>query len=395
MDLLDSVLNGKIFENFDIANAQDSDFERLSKELAKLYDYDIFTLGDAADSIRRKMYQNKVFFNMNRHINPTNICADTCKFCAFSASRKNPNPYDMSISQVVAECVDAYSRGAKEVHIVSAHHPEHSYSHNLEMFKAIKKAVPKLHVKAMGAAEIDYLTRKFELPLQKVLDDLVESGVDSLPGGGAEIFHPSVRKKLCHGKADAARWLEIHKAWHKMGRMSNATMLFGHIEERWHRIEHILRLRFAQTSLAAANAKSGGFNAFIPLLYQRYNNFLKAKDAPTAQEILKTISIARILLDNIPHIKAYWASLSFNLAIVAQEFGSDDMDGTIEKESIQSAAGAKSRNGVSKSEMISQIQNAGFIPVERDSLYNELRVFESYEDSKSEDSKVQDRILAV
>lgn len=370
MDLLERVISmANDSSNIDSKNDLDS------KELAKLYDYDIFTLGEAADSIRKERYGRKVFFNMNRHINPTNICADTCKFCAFSASRKNPNPYDMTITQVLNECVDAYSRGAKEVHIVSAHHPKHRYEHNLEMFRTIKNALPNLHIKAMGAAEIDYQTRKFNLPLQKVLDDLAQSGVDSLPGGGAEIFHPSVRKKLCHGKADAARWLEVHSAWHKMGKMSNATMLFGHIEERWHRIEHILRLRNAQTSLERANAKNGGFNAFIPLLYQRYNNFLKAKEAPSAQEILKTISIARILLDNIPHIKAYWASLSFNLAIVAQEFGSDDMDGTIEKESIQSAAGAKSRNGVSKEEMIYQIQNAGFIPVERDSLYNEIRIF--------------------
>lgn len=363
MDLLDKVMSGAL-EGLD------------SHTLAKLYDYDLYALGDAAHSLRTKYFGNKVFFNMNRHINPTNICADVCKFCAFSASRKNPNPYSMSIDEVVSLCADAYSRGAKEVHIVAAHHPTHEYQHYLDMFRAVKQAVPNIHLKAMGAAEIDYLTRKFGLDLEQVMNDLIEAGVDSLPGGGAEIFDEKIRKALCHGKADANRWLEIHKAWHKHGRMSNATMLFGHIEERHHRIDHMLRLYHAQTSLEQASNKLGGFNAFIPLLYQRDNNYLKAKEAPTAQEILKTLAIARILLQNIPHIKAYWASLSFNLAIVAQEFGADDMDGTIEHESIQSAAGAQSRNGVSKEEMISQIRDAGFIAVERDSLYNELQSYE-------------------
>ncbi|RDU71673.1 aminofutalosine synthase MqnE [Helicobacter aurati] len=345
-------------------------------ELSRLYDYDIFVLGDAADSIRETRYGKKVFFNINRHINPTNICADVCKFCAFSASRKNPNPYSMTIDDVLNQCREAYNRGAKEVHIVSAHHPDYDYKHYLDMFSTIKQALPNIHIKAMGGAEVDYLTRKFNFPLEKVLEDLLEAGVDSLPGGGAEIFDEKIRKKLCHGKADSARWFEVHRYWHSLGRMSNATMLFGHIESRHHRIDHILRLRKAQTSLERANNKEGGFNAFIPLLYQRLNNFLNVKTSPSGQEILKTIAIARILLPNIPHIKAYWASISFNLAIVAQEFGANDMDGTIENESIQSAAGAKSKNGVSLQEMISQIQNAGFIPVERDSLYNELQSYQ-------------------
>lgn len=357
MDLLDVVARGAL-DSLD------------AKEISRLYDYDLFTLGAIAQNLREEKYGRKVFFNINRHINPTNICADVCKFCAFSASRKNPNPYTLSIDEVLEECKQAYSRGAKEVHIVSAHNPNLEYEYNLEMFRSIKAALPNLHVKAMGAAEVDYLTRRFGLPLEKVLEDLVEAGVDSLPGGGAEIFDEDIRKKICHGKADSKRWFEVHKHWHALGRSSNATMLFGHIESRWHRIDHMLRLREAMDSYDSKN--SGGFNAFIPLLYQRFNNFLNIKASPSGQEILKTIAIARILLHNIPHIKAYWASLSFNLALVSQEFGADDMDGTIELESIQSAAGAKSRHGVSKDEMVGQIKDAGFIPVERDSLYNEL-----------------------
>lgn len=344
-----------------------------AQELSELYDYDIFTLGQVADELRRKRYGNKVFFNMNRHINPTNICADICKFCAFSASRKNPNPYEMSIDEIVSQAINAYKRGAKEVHIVSAHSPNYSYEWYLDMFSAVKKAVPQMHLKAMTAAEVDYLDRKFNKGYQKVLEDMIKVGVDSMPGGGAEIFDEEVRKYICKGKVDSKRWLEIHHYWHQLGRMSNCTMLFGHIENRTHRIDHMLRLRDMQQDKNIVDSKQGGFNAFIPLVYQNQNNFLKIENFLSGQEILKTISIARILLDNIPHIKAYWASLSLNLALVAQEFGADDMDGTIENESIQSAGGAKSKNGVSKEEMIVQIKNAGFRAIERDSLYNELQ----------------------
>jgi aminodeoxyfutalosine synthase len=197
---------------------------------------------------------------------------------------------------------------------------------------------------------------------------MIESGVDSMPGGGAEIFDEKVREYLCKGKVTSDQWLEIHEKWHNKGRQSNATMLFGHVESRANRIDHIIRLRDLQD-------KTGGFNAFIPLVYQRDNNFLKVENFPTGQEILKTYAISRIMLDNIPHLKAYWATASINLALIAQEFGADDLDGTIEKESIQSAAGAKSSQGMNLEEFISLIKNSGFTPVERDSLYNELKVY--------------------
>lgn len=344
-------------------------------DLSALYDYDLYTLGEAADLRRRELYGKKVFFNTNRHINPTNICADICRFCAFSASRKNPNPYEMSIDEIVTQVLASYNRGAKEVHIVSAHSPNYSYDWYLEMFRAVKKAIPDIHIKAMTAAEVDYLDRKFHKGYQRVLEDMAQAGVDSMPGGGAEIFDEDVRRIICKGKVSSSRWLEIHNHWHQMGKMSNATMLFGHIENRVHRIDHMLRLRKIQQDVNIVSARQGGFNAFIPLLYQNQNNFLDIKEQPSGQEILKTIAIARIILDNIPHIKAYWATLGMNLAVVAQEFGADDMDGTIENESIQSAGGAKSKNGVSSEDIISQIKDAGFIPVERDSLYRELRSF--------------------
>jgi aminodeoxyfutalosine synthase len=194
------------------------------------------------------------------------------------------------------------------------------------------------------------------------------AGVDSMPGGGAEIFDEGIRNKICKGKVSSENWLKIHEIWHKMGKKSNVTMLFGHIENRIHRIDHILRVKKLQD-------KTGGFNAFIPLVYQRKNNYLNVKQFLTGVEILKTIAISRILLKNIPNIKAYWVTTTLNLSLVAQEYGANDIDGTIEKESINSAAGAHSSAGLKLEELVHLIKDSGFIPVERDSLYNELRVY--------------------
>ena len=344
--------------------------QRLTKDEAnRLYDLDLYTLGELADNIRVDRFGKKSYFNINRHINPTNVCADICKFCAYSASRKNPNQYTMSHEEILEIVDNSVSIGAKEVHIVSAHNPHDGIEWYMGAFRKIRAKYPHLHIKAMTAAEIDFLSREYGVSYDEVLDLMIESGVNSMPGGGAEIFDEEVREYLCKGKVTSTQWLEIHQKWHKRGRESNATMLFGHIESREHRIDHILRLRDLQD-------KTGGFNAFIPLVYQKENNFLKVKDFLSGQEILKTYAISRILLDNIPHIKAYWATSSIGLALIAQEFGCDDLDGTIEKESIQSAAGANSSNGMELNEFISLIKNAGFIPVQRDSLYNELKVYE-------------------
>ena len=338
------------------------------KEGEALYDLDLYVLGELADAIRKEKYGTKSYFNINRHLNPTNVCADICKFCAYSASRKNPNQYTMSHEQILDIVSHSAQLGAKEIHIVSAHNPHDGVEWYMGAFRKIKEQYPHLHIKAMTAAEIDFLTRQYGLSYDEVLDLMIESGVDSMPGGGAEIFDEGVREYLCKGKVTSDQWLEIHQKWHERGRQSNATMLFGHVETRAHRIDHMLRLRELQD-------KTGGFNAFIPLVYQRENNFLKVTDYPSGQEILKTYAISRILLDNIPHIKAYWVTASINLALIAQEFGCDDLDGTIEKESIQSAAGAKSSQGMALDDFVSLIKNAGFQPIERDSLYNELKVY--------------------
>lgn len=341
--------------------------ERLSQlEGEALYELDLYTLGELADTIRREKFGNKSYFNINRHINPTNICKDVCKFCAYSATRKNPNQYTMSHEEILNIAKHSVENGAKEVHIVSAHNPQVGLEWYMGAFRKIKEAYPQLHVKALTAAEVDFLAREYDMSYDALLDMMIESGVDSMPGGGAEIFDEEVRDFICKGKVTSTQWLDIHRKWHLKGRMSNVTMLFGHVEERRHRIDHMLRLRDLQD-------ETGGFNAFIPLVYQRDNNYLKVTNYPSGQEILKTYAISRILLDNIPHIKAYWVTASIGLALIAQEFGADDLDGTIEKESIQSAAGAASSHGMNLKEFVGLIKNSGFSPVERDSLYNELK----------------------
>jgi len=343
--------------------------ERLNYEdgLA-LYELDLFTLAKYADKKRKALYGKKAFFNVNRHINPTNICKDVCKFCAFSANRKNPNPYTMSHDEILEAAKKSLEHNITEVHIVSAHNPTAGLEWYLEIFSMLKKEFPSLHIKALTAAEINFLSEEYNLTYEQVIDKMIEYGVDSMPGGGAEIFDEEVRNHICKGKVSSEQWLEIHELWHSKGKQSNATMLFGHIEKRKDRIDHMLRLRDLQD-------KSGGFNAFIPLVYQRENNYLKVEEFLSSIEILKTYAISRLMLDNIPHIKAYWATSTINLALIALEFGADDLDGTIEKEAIQSAAGASSANGMNINNFLDLITTSGFIPVQRDSLYNELKVY--------------------
>ncbi len=343
--------------------------ERLGrKEGELLYSLDLYTLGELADEIRQEKHGKKSYFNINRHINPTNVCADVCKFCAYSATRKNPHQYTLTHEQILDIATTSIQRGAKELHIVSAHNAKDGVEWYMGAFRKIKEKFPHIHIKSMTAAEVDFLARYYGYSYDEILDMMIENGVDSMPGGGAEIFDEAVREYLCKGKVTSDQWLEIHEKWHKRGKESNTTMLFGHVETRAHRIDHMLRLRDLQD-------KTGGFNAFIPLVYQKENNYLKNCNFPSGQEILKTYAIARILLDNIPNIKAYWATSTINLALIAQEFGANDLDGTIEKEAIQSAAGAKSANGMELDDFISLIKNSGFVPVERDSVYNELKVY--------------------
>lgn len=334
-----------------------------------LYELDLFTLGHYANMQRRQRYGDKAFFNINRHINPTNICKDVCKFCAFSAHRKNPNPYMMSHDEILSILDNSVTNNhITEVHIVSAHNPDMGLQWYVELFSKIKERFPSLHIKALTAAEINFLSESTQQSVDEIIDAMLVHGVDSMPGGGAEIFDETIRESICKGKVKSHQWLEIHQKWHERGRYSNATMLFGHVEKREHRIDHMLRIRDLQD-------KTGGFNAFIPLVYQRENNYLQVKDFLSSTEILKTYAISRLMLDNVNHIKAYWATSTLNLALVALEYGADDLDGTIEVEAIQSAAGASSAKGLGLQDFLDVIQTSGFRAVERDSLYREIKIY--------------------
>ncbi len=345
------------------------DGQRLNyQEAIELYDLDLFELAHYANKIREEKHGKKTYFNINRHINPTNICKDVCQFCAYSASRKNPNPYTMSHEEILNIVENSSRNNIKEVHIVSAHNPDTGLEWYLDIFRKIKNQFPHIHIKALTAAEIHFLAKEYNFSYKEIIAKMINSGIDSMPGGGAEIFDEKVRKKICGGKVKSDEWLEIHKLWHKSGRESNATMLFGHVESREHRVDHMIRLRDLQD-------ETNGFNAFIPLVYQKENNYLKIKNFLTGQEILKTMAIARIVLDNIPHIKAYWVTSTIKLALLAQEFGANDLDGTIEKESIQSAAGAASAHGMPLQHFVDLIKNSGYTPVERDSIYNEIKTW--------------------
>ncbi len=337
-------------------------------EALKLYDAEFFDLGERADRVRKQLHGKKTYFNINRHINPTNVCKDICKFCAYSASRKNPNQYTMSHEEILQIVDEIDKKGAKEVHIVSAHNPNTGLEWYLEIFKKIKDAYPHIHIKALTAAEVNFLAKEYNKSYDEILDLMIENGVDSMPGGGAEIFDEKVRDYICKGKVSSDEWFEIHRKWHERGKKSNVTMLFGHVENRAHRVDHMMRIRNLQD-------ETGGFNCFIPLVYQMENNYLNVKEPITANEILRTFAISRLVLDNVPNLKAYWVTSTVNLALVAQEFGANDLDGTIQKESINSAAGAKSANGIELDEFVGLIKDSGFTPVERDSLYNELKVW--------------------
>lgn len=339
-------------------------------DACNLYDLDFFTLGKLAYDIRFKKHKRKTYFNINRHLNPTNKCKDTCKFCAYSASRKNPDEHTYSKEESLSIVKDAVeSHGATEIHIVSAHNNTVSLDWYLDPIREIKSIYGNsLHIKAFSAAEINFLAEKNSYNIDEMVKIISDAGVDSLPGGGAEIFDEKIRDEICHSKVSSQGWLDIHKAWHKLGKKSNATMLFGHIESRKHRVDHMLRLKKLQS-------ETGGFNAFIPLTYQIYNTYLDVKRGASGHEIIKTIAVARIILENFPHIKSYWATNTLPISILSQEFGADDVDGTLMKESIQSRAGANSASGVSQEILIDLIKDANFIPVERDSMYNELKIY--------------------
>jgi aminodeoxyfutalosine synthase len=326
---------------------------------------DLFTLGELANLVRERKNGSFTYYNVNTHINPTNVCVYRCTFCAFRADLKSPKGYVMSDEQILERAGEADTRGATELHIVGGLHHQLPYEWYLNVVRIIHRAYPRLHIKAYTAVEWDWFARMTGRPTRDILNEFQEAGLGSLPGGGAEIFHPDVRDKICEHKADAAEWLRIHREAHALGLRSNATMLYGHIEEPRHRIDHLCRLRDLQD-------ETGGFQTFIPLQFHPDNTRLSHIPKADVLTDLRTMAVSRLMLDNFPHIKAYWIMLTIRTAQVALSFGADDLDGTVVHEKIYHDAGSDSPQELSVAEIRRLIEEAGRIPIERDTLYREV-----------------------
>ncbi len=345
---------------------------------------DIFAIGRLASIVAEKKNCGKAYFVVNRHINPTNICVNRCKFCAFSCSPGDSNAYEMTIEEIIGKLKKGLGSGGRgqvskrphhasrithngfaEVHIVGGLHPDWPFKHYLRMLSEIKREFPSIHIKAFTAVEIDHFSKISGLTIGAVLEKLKDKGLDAMPGGGAEIFAERVRKKLCPEKISGKRWLEIHRTAHMAGIRTNATMLYGHIEDFRERVDHLMKLRNLQD-------ETSGFQAFIPLAYHPKNTDIGGFYSSGIDD-LKTIAVSRLVLDNFDHIKAYWIMLGEKIAQLSLLFGADDLDGTIIEEKITHAAGAMSSEGMTKSEMIHLIEKAGKIAVERDAFYKSLQ----------------------
>ena len=339
--------------------------ERLSfDDGMRLYAHpDLLAVGRMADLVRERMHGDRVFYNINRHIEPTNVCATACAFCAFGRRATDPLAYEMSHAEVYERAAACVAEGATEVHIVAGLHPQFDLGWYEEMLRGLKARHPRLHLKCFTAVEIAYFKNLHALSHETVLSRLMSAGLDSMPGGGAEIFHPEIRHEICDNKCDADEWIEIHRKAHRAGLKSNCTMLYGHIEKDEHRVDHVLRLRALQD-------ETGGFQAFIPLAFHPTNTDLSHLPGPSGRLDLRVTAVSRLLLDNIPHVKAYWIMLGEKTAQVALSFGANDLDGTVEEEKIVHMAGATSPEALSVARLEALIREAGRTPVERDTLYN-------------------------
>ncbi|WP_298391309.1 aminofutalosine synthase MqnE [Hydrotalea sp.] len=326
-------------------------------------------LGALANYVREQKHGDKTYFNRNFHIEPTNICVFSCKFCAYSrlyAHREEG--WELSMEQML-DIVKSYDgKPVTEVHIVGGVHPKMDLAFFTTLLKAIKVHRPDLHIKAFTPVELDYMFRKAKVSVEEGMQIAHEAGLDSLPGGGAEIFHPEIRTQICADKVDAEGWLHIHKTAHQLGMHTNATMLYGHIEQYWHRIDHMERLRQLQN-------ETGGFNTFIPLKFRNKDNDMSNVPESTIVEDLKMYALARLYLDNFAHIKAYWPMLGRKNAQLTLQFGVNDIDGTIDDSTkIYSMAGSEEQNpSMSTADLVTLIKQVNRQPVERDTLYNEIR----------------------
>ncbi|MGV1098837.1 aminofutalosine synthase MqnE [Thiovibrio sp. JS02] len=329
---------------------------------------DILSLGYLANLVRERLNGDRAYFIYNQHVNYSNICTNLCKFCAFGKDKESPQAYEMSIEQVRAKIRDRLAEPIAEVHVVGGIHPDLPYGYYLDMLRAIKEERPEIHIQAFTCVEIAHLAERAGKSVAETLKELVDAGLGSIPGGGAEVFSPRIRKLTCEKKLSGEGWLAVAKTAHRLGLKSNATMLYGHIETIEERVEHLEMLRNAQD-------ETKGFLTFIPLAFHPKNTELADLSRTTGLDDLKNIAVSRLYLDNFPHIKGYWVMIGPKLAQVALSFGADDMDGTVKEELITHMAGGETSGVMADTELVRLIREAGRKPVQRDTLYNVIKEY--------------------
>jgi len=341
--------------------------ERLSVDdgIALYRSPDLLAVGWLANHVREKRHGNITYYNVNRHINPTNVCVAHCKLCAFGRDPNAPGAYTYALEEIYQRAEQGVREGATEFHIVGGLHPDLPFAYFLELINGIKQRCPQVHLKAFTMVEVHYFARIAKLSIEETLRKLKEAGVDSCPGGGAEIFHPRVRRIICDHKVSGQMWLSTARKAHQAGLPSNATMLYGHVETEEERVDHLIKLRELQD-------ETHGFVAFIPLAFHPDNTALSYIPKTSGYLDLRNIAVSRLLLDNFEHIKAYWIMLTPSIAQIAQRFGANDLDGTVVEEKIYHDAGAKTSEFTPRAELERLIRAAGRVPVERDTLYNRV-----------------------
>lgn len=341
--------------------------ERLTKDdgIKLFQSNDLLAIGKMANLVRERKNGKRAYFIANRHINHTNICVNRCKLCAFGRDADSPGSYIMSLDDIEAKASESAKYNISEIHIVGGLHPDLKLDYYVEMIKRVRRVLPGVVIQSFTSVEIDYLAQQHGMTYHEVLSAMRDAGLDSLPGGGAEIFSPRVREIICPKKIDAEKWLAVHQTAHQLNMQTNATMLYGHVETIEERVDHLLRLRELQDI-------TGGFLTFIPLAFHPKNTALEPMglSGTTGYDDLKVLAIARLLLDNFDHIKAYWLMIGPKLAQVSLSFGVDDLDGTVVEEKIAHDAGAETEQSMTREQMVRMIKNAGFYPIQRDTLYN-------------------------
>ena len=349
----------------DLADKLDADVRLTLSDGIRLFECpDLLAVGWLANRGREKRHAGRTYYNYNLRLEATNVCVASCLFCAFARLKPgDAGAYTMSLEQAWDKLRQRRHQSLTEVHVVNGLHPDLPFEFYVELLQGFKRIRPDVHLKCFTAVEIAFFADLYGRTDEQVLRELMDAGLDSLPGGGAEVFAERVRRKVCHDKCDADRWLSIHRIAHRLGMRSNVTMLYGHIETVEERVDHMLRARALQD-------ETGGFQAFIPLAFHPDNNQLRKLPAPTAADTLRVHAVARLLLDNIPHVKAFWIATGVDVAQTSLWFGVDDLDGTVQEERIYHMAGARTPEAMTTGEISRLIRAAGREPVERDTLYN-------------------------